>query len=151
MSIDPGRSGRIECTLHNDRRLIAGAAALAAHVARHAGLSERAQQDLDEAVTEACREAFQLSGGARRTGATIHLTVGSYPDRVEVAVEYPDGKSAAGRPASRRSGAAAGESARGHLPAAGLPVDHIERATLEGRCRMTLVMYSGAAKSSSRT
>lgn len=150
MPTDPGPGGRTECTLHNDPRLIAGAAALAAHVARHAGLSERAQEDLDEAVAEACRQAFRLSGRARRAGATIHLTVGSFPDRVEVAVEYPEGKIPAGRPASRRRGAAAGKTAPSHAPATRLPVDHIERATHDGRCRMTLVKYSGVAKSSSR-
>ena len=139
MSTDPGPGSRTECIVHNDPRLIAGAAALASHVARHAGLSERAQEELDEAVIEACRQAFQLSGRARRAGATIHLAVVSFPDRVEVAVEYPEGK-----------GATAAKAARSHAPAAPLPVDHIERTSHDGCCRMTLVKYSGAAKSSSR-
>jgi len=139
MSTDPGPGGRTECTLHNDPRLIAGAAALASHVARRAGLSEPAQEDLDRAVAEACRQAFELSGRARRAGATIHLAVVSFPDRVEVAVEYPEGK-----------GAAAAKAVRSRAPAPSLPVDHIERSTHDGRCRMTLVKYCGGANSSSR-
>ena len=139
MSTDPGPGRWTECTLHNDPRLIAGAAALAAHVARHAGLSERAQEDLDQAVAEACRQAFRLSGGARRAGATIHLAVKSFPDRVEAAVEYPEGK-----------GTTAAKAARSYASAAPLSVDHIERTTDDGRCRMTLVKYCGVAKSSSR-
>lgn len=139
MSTDPGPGGPTECILNNDPRLIAGAAALASHVARRAGLSERAQQDLNQAVAEACCQAFQMSGQARRTGATIRLAVGSFPDRVEVAVEYPEGKAAT-----------AAEAARSHAPVAPLPVDHVERTTHDGRCRMTLVKYSSAAKSSSR-
>jgi len=139
MSTDPGTGGRTECILHNDPRLIAGAAALASHVARRAGLSERVQEELDQAVTEACRQAFQLSGRAQLAGATIHLAVESFPDRVEVAVEYQEGKSAI-----------SAEAACSHTPAARLPVDHIERTTHDGFCRMTLVKYSGAAKSSSR-
>jgi anti-sigma regulatory factor (Ser/Thr protein kinase) len=139
MSTDPGPGGPTECILNNDPRLIAGAAALASHVARRAGLSERAQEDLYQAVAEACRQAFQMSGRARRTGATIHLAVESFPDRVEVAVEYPEGK-----------GATAAEAARSHAPAAALPVDHIERTKHDGRCRMTIVKYCGVAKSSSR-
>ena len=139
MSTDAANGGRAECILHNDPRLFAGAAALVAHVARRAGLSERAQEDLDQAVAEACRQAFQMSGRARRAGATIHLAVESFPDRVEVAVEYPEGK-----------GATAAKTARSHAPAPSLPVDTMERTTHDGRCRMTLVKYSGAAKSSSR-
>lgn len=134
MSTDPGPGGRIECILHNDVRLIAGAAALASHVARHAGLSEGAQEDLDRAVAEACRQAFQLSDRARLAGATVQLAVESFPDRVEVAVEYPEGE-----------GATSAKAACSHEPAAPLPVDHVERTTHDGRCRMTLVKYSGAA------
>src|ERR1700730_10344378 len=51
---------RIQWTLHDDPRLIAVATASAAHVGRHGGLSERAQEDLAGAAIEACREVFRL-------------------------------------------------------------------------------------------
>jgi len=139
-----------ECTLHNDPRLIAGAGALAGHMARLAGLPERAQEDLDGAIAEACRQAFQMSGRQGRGRATIHLAVARFPDRVEVAVEFSTAKRAAVRTGPRRGRVRAGRADRIATPPASMLVDRVERTTHDGRSRMTLVKYCGVAKSSSK-
>jgi hypothetical protein len=149
MDTDPATNRLIECMLDNDARLIAGVGALAAHVARRAGLSDRGQKDLEEAVVDACRQAFQVSGRMGRARAAIRLDVASFADRVEVTVEYPEKRRAAARPAlrgrrviTRRTGRIA--------PSTSTLVDRIERTRHDGRCRMTLVKYCGAVKSSSK-
>jgi len=132
----------VDCTLQDDPRLIAGAGAIAVHIARQAGLSEHAQRDFHAAAEEACREAFENCGARGSSRATVSLAAALYADRVEVAFEYLVKKRAAGS-ARRRSGRAAA------LPASEL-VDHIERTTRGGRCRVTLVKYCGVARPSSR-
>ena len=148
MNTEPIPEARVECTLQNDPRLIAGAGAIAAHMARHAGLTEHAQRDFHAAAQEACREALQSCGAKRSGRATISLAATRYADRVEVAVEYPEKKRAAGS-ARRRAAKAHGDSRAAGPPASEL-VDHIERTMQAGRCRVTLVKFSRVARPTSR-
>jgi len=139
---------RVDCTLQDDPRLIAGAGAIAAHIARQAGLSEHAQRDFHAAAEVACREAFQSCSTKGSGRATISLVAALYADRVEVALEYPAKKRAAGS-VRRRSGGVAGDG-RAAAPPASQLVDHIARTTRSGRCRVTLVKYCGVASPFSR-
>jgi anti-sigma regulatory factor (Ser/Thr protein kinase) len=140
---------RIQCTLHNDLRLIVGASAIAAHVAQHGGLSERAQEDLATAAIEACREVFRLRP-KRDSLLTGQLTASSFPDRVEVSVESSAARGRVGpAPRGKRptKGAAAAKKGKAF---AGALVDDVRRETREGRACITLVKYCGAVKSRPR-
>lgn len=118
------RNARLECTLHNDPRLIAGVAALVAHVARRAGFSERAENDFSTAAVEACQKTFlQLASQAGPPGS-IALAVADFSDRVEITIE-----SSAKALSLERS-----------------LVDRVERETRDGRSRVTLVKYCNSAK-----
>lgn len=138
---------RAECTVPNDPRLIAGVAALASHVAQHAGCSERAQHDVDEAVLGACDEAFRAIGRKARARATIHVVLTTLPEGLEVNLEFPADKRAAESFASRRGGRRTKSGRRTGAPTVNSLVDRIERIAHEGRCRLTLVKYCGVAKS----
>lgn len=118
------RNARIACTLHNDPRLIAGVAALIAHVARRAGFSERAEADLSTASMEACRETFLQLASHAGPPASITMAIEDFSDRVEVTIE----------------------SSAKALPLKGELVDRVECETHDGRCRVTLVKYGNAAK-----
>jgi hypothetical protein len=129
MNADPdrmARNARIACALHNDPRLIAGVAAAVAHVARRAGLPERAEADISTAAAEACRETFLLLDCQRGPAPTIHLLIADFSDRVEVTLESSEKIS---------------KVLEGDL------VDRVECETRDGRSRMTLVKYCDAAKS----
>ena len=148
MKSDSVPEARVDCTLQDDPRLIAGAGAIAVHIARQAGLSEHAQRDFHAAAEEACREAFENCGARGSSRATVSLAAALYADRVEVALEYPVKKRAAGS-ARRRSGGVVGDG-RAAAPPASQLVDHIVRTTRGGRRRVTLVKFCGLASPSSR-
>jgi anti-sigma regulatory factor (Ser/Thr protein kinase) len=139
---------RIQCTLHNDPRLIVGASAIAAHVAQHGGLSERAQEDLAAAAIEACREVFRLRP-KRDSLLTGQLTASSFPDRVEVSVESSAARGRVG-PAPRAKRPTKGAAAKKGKAFASTLVDDVRWETREGRARITLVKYCGAVKSRPR-
>jgi hypothetical protein len=131
---------QIQCTLHNDPRLIAGASAIAAHVGHHGGLSERAQEDLAAAAMEACREVFRL-GPNRGPLPTAKLVAESFPDRVKVSVELPLAPQGMVRPAPRAKRPAKSATAKKAKAFASALVDDVQQETREGRACITLVKY----------
>jgi anti-sigma regulatory factor (Ser/Thr protein kinase) len=139
-------NARIECTLHNDPRLIAGVAAMVAHVARRAGLSERAGEDVSTAAAEACREAFLRCNRQGAPSSPIKLAIADFSDRVEVTIESSGGALPAAGPPALRKGAAAKAGKKIGKPLGGDLVDRVERETRDGRSRVTLVKYCHAAK-----
>lgn len=133
---------RIQCTLHNDPRLIVGASAIAAHVARQRGFSERAQEDLAAAAIEACREVFRFRPN-RGSLPTAQLSAASFPDRVEVTVESSASRSTV-RPAPRAKRPAKSAAAKKDRAFANVLVDNVQQETREGRACITLVKYRSA-------
>jgi hypothetical protein len=133
---------RIECKLDGDPRLIAGAAAIAAHVARRAGLAEAAASELAVAAADACDAAQREFGNSR---AAIRFAAGDYPDRVEVTIELQPAAEVAGR-GMRGSGGLAetAENIRQRLKSAA--VDSVNVEFFDGTTRVTLVKNRGAAK-----
>ena len=131
---------QIQCTLHNDPRLIAGASAIAAHVGRHGGLSERAQEDLAAAAIEACREVFRL-GPNRGPLPSAQLAAASFPDRVKVSIELSQAERGVVRPAPRAKRSAKKSTAKRTKAFATALVDDVQQETREGRACITLVKY----------
>lgn len=116
---------RIQCTLHCDLRLVAGAAAIVAHVAQQAGLSEDEQNDLSSATLAACRQT-RNSSSTGDSPRQIQIEASAFSDRVEVGVEF--------------SGNAVSASLEG------LAADRVSQENVDGRTRLTLVKYTNAAK-----
>jgi hypothetical protein len=141
------RTARIECTLNHDPRLLSGVTAVVAHVARRAGLSERVGANISAAAAEACREAFLGLNSQAAPPSSVKLVAVDFADRVEVTIEtaaqtLPVASPRAPREsAGTRTGEGIGKSLEGDL------VDRVERETLSGRSRVTLVKYCDAAKS----
>ncbi|MGD0957385.1 MAG: hypothetical protein ABR953_11240 [Candidatus Acidiferrales bacterium] len=133
---------QIQCALHNDPRLIAGASAVAAHVARQGGLPERAQEDLAAAVIAACREVFRLRPN-RGSLLTAQLVAAGFPDRVEVRVESSAARGTVG-PAPRAKRPAKSAAAKKDRAFANVLVDNVQQETREGRACITLVKYRSA-------
>jgi anti-sigma regulatory factor (Ser/Thr protein kinase) len=140
-------NARIQCTLQNDPRLIAGVAAVVAHVARRAGLSGRAEEDVSTAAAEACREAFLLCNRPGAPSSSIQLAIADLSDRVEVTIESSGGALPAAGPPAPLKGAAAKAGKGIGKPLGGDLVERVERETRDGRTRVTLVKYCDAAKS----
>lgn len=120
---------------------------MVAHVARRAGLSERAEADISTAAAEACRETFLLLISQAGPSCSIELAVADFSDRVEVTIESSARALPATGPYALREGAArkAGEGIG--RPLEGDLVDRVECETRDGRSRVTLVKYCDAAKS----
>lgn len=85
MSID---CPHIECKFHNDRRLIVGVATIVAHAAAHAGLRNREREKLVAATMEACEKGCCAAG--LKDDSVARMGISSFPDRVEVDLEFPD-------------------------------------------------------------
>jgi hypothetical protein len=131
---------QIQCTFHNDPRLIAGASAIAAHVGGHGGLSERAREDLAAAAIEACREVFRL-GPNRGPLPAAKLVAESFPDRVKVSVELSPTARGAVRPEPAARRPAKSATAKKVKAFATALVDDVQQEIREGRACITLVKY----------
>ena len=131
-SVAPGaRTGRIECHLDHDPRLLASVETIVAHAAGRAGFSEDAQREVAVAAAQASREmAVSANGNA---GATTRLIVDEFPDRLELTFESSAGANAE-RMRKRMEGNAN---------------DRIRCESREGGVRLTLLKPCGAAKSGS--
>lgn len=138
----------VACTLTNDKRLITGACAIPLHVARHAGHSEKVQEELAAATASACREIFSLAPTGRNSKAGAKLSVATFSDRVEVTLELSPGLGVASK--GRSKPAAKGTARRNRKPLAGLPVDQAQWEFRHGRPCITLVKYGLAVKSKSK-
>ena len=127
-----GRTGRIECSLDNDPRLLACVESVISHAAKLAGLPEDTQQSLGSAVLEASREMARAAQGANLSGAPTRLVVDEFSDRLEISIDA---------------------SARANTD--GLckqleekTVDRVRCESRDGRIRVTLLKPCGVAKTS---
>jgi anti-sigma regulatory factor (Ser/Thr protein kinase) len=126
-----GRTGRIECNLDNDPRLLACVETVIAHAAKVAGLPEDTQQALGTAVFEASRELARASLCANLAGTPTRLVVDEFSDRLEITID---------------------SSARGNADEfckqlEGKMGDRVRCDSRDGRVRVTLVKPCGVAKS----
>jgi hypothetical protein len=137
---------RIACILTNDPRLIIGASAIPAHVAKQAGFPEKTQKELAAAAIEACQEAFRMVGAKSDLQPSAELSAASFPDRLEISVELL-AATPTSKPPSKSSAKAATRKNRETLD--GLPVDEVQQETRDGRACITLVKYSAVVRSRS--
>ncbi len=77
---------RVDCKLHADPRLIAGAAAIAAHIARRAGLGDARARELSSAAAKACEELARALSEQESSRCRIRLSAAEFPDRVGVTI-----------------------------------------------------------------
>jgi hypothetical protein len=143
MPIDSATTLWIECTLHNDPRLIMGLGALAGRAALHAGLSDREQEDLSAAAAQACRETFSGLDLAKNPRAAIKVFVARLADRIEVRVESAEEPTARHRGIGKNAAAPQHENSRSME---GRLVDRMQFETGEGHSRITLVKFCRASK-----
>jgi hypothetical protein len=144
MSAHSESNFRIECKLDGDPRLIAGASAIVAHVARRAGLSDPAAAEIAGAASAACAAVFQAIGGGE-SSTPIKLAVAEFPDRVEVAIE-PSPEDLKAFRASAGMGRPAGFAEQIRQRLKGVALDGLDVESRDGMLRVTLVKNSGAAK-----
>jgi hypothetical protein len=130
----------IKCAVQNDWRLLVGLGTIFSHSAKHAGLSEQAQEEFAAAALDSCREAFASSKRKGHPDSSLQIVIGEFADRVEIGIEYPGGpiELHRGRVAS---GHASGGSAQGREG-----IDSVSAESHEGRSRVTLIKYAGVAK-----
>jgi hypothetical protein len=125
-----GRTGRIECNLDNDPRLLACVETVVAHAAQIAGLPEDTKQTLGSAVLDASRQmALPPNGSA---GATpTRLIVDEFSDRLEISIDSAARANTDGL--CKQLEAKAG--------------DRVRCESRDGRIRVTLLKPCGVAKS----
>jgi anti-sigma regulatory factor (Ser/Thr protein kinase) len=141
MTTDPARVSRnlrIECTLHDDPRLMVGVREIIRHAAECAGLSEQQQKDFEGAVFEACRESFLLVHGKQVRSPTIKLAAADFPDRLEITIDAGASEESA-KPTPTQ---AVSNSARSDRSGSG-----VRRETRGGIFYVTLAKSSGAVNS----
>ena len=126
--VSGGRTGRIECRLDHDSRLLASLAVVMAYAARRAGLPEQAQEDFAAAAAQASREMVGQAGPA-----TTCLVLEEFSDRLELTIDSPAGS---------KSGAIC-KNLQSKMN------DRIHCELQDGRVRLTLLKPCGAAKSGS--
>jgi hypothetical protein len=131
-SASGGRTGRIECNLDNDPRLLACVETVIAHAAKVAGLPEDTQQMLGTAIFEASREMARSAQGANLAGTPTRLIVDEFSDRLEITIDS----------------AARGNPDGFCKQLEGKTGDRVRCDSRDGRVRVTLVKPCGVAKSS---
>lgn len=140
MNAHSERMARIECRVDGDPRLIAGAAMIAAHVARRAGLADAVASGIAEAAVQACGALLEAMEG---TGPrTIRLAASELPDRIEVSFE-PVLRGSGAREKSPEQSLHLTDRVRQILKAT---ADGVTVEFQEGSPRITLVKNCGAAK-----
>jgi hypothetical protein len=115
-----------ELTLHNDDRLLSAIQAVVVYASEHACLSEGAREDLSNAATDACKEAFSIAGRNGRPDPAIKVAISGFADRVEIAIEH-GGESCLN---DRRPN-----------------IDRVDCDVRDGKSRTTLVKYAATSKS----
>lgn len=81
------KGARVECTLRNDPRLIAGVGAVVSHAAGRAGLVEWDQTEFANLTEQACRETLSTLNRIEKNDHVVQLAVVDFPGRVEVTIE----------------------------------------------------------------
>ena len=115
--------GRVQLSVTNDSRLLAGIAGAVNHVAEVAGLGESARADLIAAVEDICEEAMQ---GAPVDQRRIQITLMPLDGRIEIVMEFSS------------HAAAKDPRAQGREEAARLHVDSVSREHNGKDTRVTL-------------
>jgi anti-sigma regulatory factor (Ser/Thr protein kinase) len=136
---------QIVSVLHNDPRLLIGAATIAGHAAHEAGFDEAAQEHLGTATKEACGEVFAFASPNSKPAPLVNLTASRFPDRIEILVELSMAPAKA--KAGARSKKAAGRD--GKRTGRGLDeglVDQVQRETRDGRPAIVLTKYCRPVK-----
>jgi HPt (histidine-containing phosphotransfer) domain-containing protein len=129
-SASGGRTGRIECSLDNDPRLLACVEAVVAHAAHMAGLPDETKQLLGSTVFGASRQlAHPLNGSA--AAVPTRLIVDEFSDRLEISIDSASPANTEGL--CKQLAAHAGE--------------RIRCESQDGRIRVTLLKPCGVAKS----
>jgi hypothetical protein len=136
---------RIEFSLQNDPRLLEGAHTIFTHAAKQVGLPNEFRQEFSGATLDKCREAFLLAKEKGRPNPAIHILVGEFADRIEIAIEYsgdlnPGSSAACGREDGSGNGAG-GDSVFGKQI-----FDSVEGQSVDGRSRVKVIKYVGAEK-----
>jgi len=126
MTVDPART---ELTLPNDPRLMQAVGAVVAQAAGRAGLAESAREGFAEAAIEACRNRFSAIRNGRDATTRLQVSVVSFPDRIEVAIENIGGTTPPEDVDALRK-------IRQHAA-----VNHVAHEAHEGRVRTTLIKY----------
>jgi hypothetical protein len=145
MTLNTDLGAHIECKLGDDPRLLAGAAAIVAHIAGRAGLPEDFAHDLCAAASEACAQTLLACRKREGRPTSIRFTAADFADRIEVTVERspqpPEPSGGTGR-AEQLSGCA--DEIRKSLE--GAPVDQVNLEMRESGPRVTLVKRFEVAK-----
>jgi len=130
---------RIECSLQDDERLLAGIWAIVTYSAGQAGLPEKTQEELAKTTLDVCHEAFSIARGSSSRDSAINLTVGGESDRIEITVDYP-GHMTRNR---IRDSVCAGRGGSERLAG----VDDVECENSGGRSRVKLIKRCNALES----
>lgn len=137
------KGARVQCTLRNDPRLIAGVGAVVSHAAGRAGLIEWDQNEFATVAEAACRETLTTLNRVEKGDHVVQLAVIEYSGRVEVTIEP-----AAERGARGLHGSAAIHAVEGvchSLRSKG--VDRVLCENLPRSFRMKLIKYCTGPKS----
>lgn len=86
----PMNNPAIVCDCGTDPRLVAGIAAIACHVAKHAQWNHESQERVADSIARACSAAFTLVGNGRNRPAHVHVMCGPLADHIEVSVEFDE-------------------------------------------------------------
>jgi hypothetical protein len=135
----------VEMTLTNDARLLAAVDTIINQMALSAGFAEQAK-DLAAATIQICQQTFLLGGVKGDASSPIHVGVANYPDRIEIVVQS-NGVDVADKSLKTTDNAAKAGEEKIREVLESVPVDRFQFETLEGRQRITLIKYCGAAKS----
>jgi hypothetical protein len=145
MSEHPESTSRIKCRLACDPRLVAGATAIVAHVARRAGLDDSAVSQISEAMAEVCAAVALAQGETGKLLGEVEFTAAEFSGHVEVTIKLlsraPDSDRT--QVASERLRDLA-EKIREKLRSKG--IDGVTVEVLDGSPQVTLVKSCGAAK-----
>jgi hypothetical protein len=145
MTSNSDLGAQIECKLGDDPRLIAGAAAIVAHIAGRAGLPEDFAHDISAAASEACTQTLLACRKREGRPSGIRFAAANLAGRIEVTVERspePPEPSGGAERAEQLSGCA--DEIRHSLK--GAAVDQVNLEMGESGPRVTLVKRFEAAK-----
>jgi anti-sigma regulatory factor (Ser/Thr protein kinase) len=142
----------VECTLHNDPRLLSGIGAVIAHAVRLAGIPDQDQDRIASALAEACEKALRGASGSEAAAGEIKVSAADYPDRVEVKVDsLTRGGADADSSGKKTSGYLSGDSLNRDGDGFGTTLgdavaDRVKCEMQDGYLRLTLTKCKGVAK-----
>lgn len=145
MNVHPEGMAHITCKFDQDPRLIAGAATIVAHVARHAGLAEAAATEISAAAADACGALANASQGQGNPRPSILLTASEFPDRIEVTAEAV-AEAQGGRHAKATAGRLDDFTRAIRQRLQGACIDGLNVDVRDGGAKVTLVKSSSSTK-----